>query len=69
MIGQYTWLDLIMPLIALMLAIMVGLAILFPQSAILIAAQSAMMSTPFGYFLLAINIGVYLAQLYVDWLD
>jgi hypothetical protein len=67
--GQYTYLDLIMPLITLMLSIMVGLSILFPQYSALIAVQSAMLTTPFGYFLISVNIGVFAAQLYVDWLD
>jgi hypothetical protein len=67
--GYYSWLDLILPLISLMLAIVIGLSTLFPHLSWLIAAQTAVLSTPCGYTLIALNIGVYIAQLVYDYLD
>ena len=67
--GYYSPLDLVLPLISLMLAIALALTVVFPASAYLIAIQTAILSTPFGYAMILANIGIYIAQLYVDWLD
>jgi hypothetical protein len=67
--GELTYLDLIIPLISLMLGIAGALIILFPASAALIALDTAVLSTPYGWFMIAVNIGVYISILTADWLD
>ncbi|MHA1928857.1 MAG: hypothetical protein ACTSV2_09825 [Candidatus Thorarchaeota archaeon] len=67
--GHLTPLSLVIPLICLIMGIVGALAYLFPGSAWLIYLDAAIMSTPAGYALIAANIGVYIAILYIDWLD
>ena len=67
--GELSYLDLILPLISLMLAIAGSLAILFPGSAALIALDTAILSTPLGYVLIAANFAIFFATLYADYLD
>ncbi len=67
--GELSWYSLIGPLITLMCAIIGGLALYFPQYSILMAADELMLTTPAGWFLIAANIGIYIATLYFDSLD
>ncbi|MFW9832790.1 MAG: hypothetical protein ACFFEK_02250 [Candidatus Thorarchaeota archaeon] len=67
--GKASWLSLIGPLITLMCAIIGGLALYFPQYSVLMAADELMLATPAGWFLIAANIGIYIATLYYDSLD
>jgi hypothetical protein len=61
--------DLILPLIALLGGIVLAIAVLYPQYAALMAASAALLSSPFGYFLIALNIGIYIANLVMEYND
>ena len=61
--------DLILPLIALLGGIILAIAVTYPQYAALMAASTVLLSSPFGYFLIAVNIGIYIANLVMEYND